>query len=60
MLTGIKPISFKRAVFLTENAFKGGTLNYQAFCKEIDDNVLKLRLMVKKKGVEKYKTELIS
>lgn len=56
MLTGeIKP-SFKRAVFLTENALKGGTLDYEEFCKEIDEIVVKLKQMVSKKGVGQYKT----
>lgn len=35
MLDGQKTLSFKRAVFLTENAHYGDKLNYQAFCQTV-------------------------
>ena len=37
MLAGQQPFSFKRAVFITENAFLEGQLNYTEFQKQIDD-----------------------
>jgi hypothetical protein len=36
MLKGEIPISFKRAVFITENAYTGNLLNYEDFCFQID------------------------
>lgn len=56
MLSGESKKSFKRAVFLTENAFKGGTLDYNEYCAEIDRIVVKLKEMVAKKGISHYKT----
>lgn len=35
MLQGTKPISFKRAVFLIENAHYSGKLDYNQFCSQI-------------------------
>lgn len=37
MLKGESRLDFKRAVFLTENAFYSNTLDYKAFCRQIDD-----------------------
>jgi hypothetical protein len=37
MLKGAKPISFKRAVFITENAYMDNRLNYEDFTKKIED-----------------------
>lgn len=56
MLKGQKPLDFKRAVFLTENAYHKGTLNYQTFCNEITVTGQKLKLLIKQRGLEKYKT----
>jgi hypothetical protein len=56
MLTGQKPLSFKRSVFLTENAYYSGRLNYQAFCQDISNIGAQLKSMIKAKGIEKYKT----
>jgi len=36
MLAGEMPISFKRAVFITESTYFNNTLNYNKFCKAID------------------------
>jgi len=36
MLTGNAPVSFKRAVFITENAYLNGSLNYQEFVSNIN------------------------
>ncbi|EHQ26605.1 hypothetical protein [Mucilaginibacter paludis] len=56
MIQGEKPIDFKRAVFLTENSYYKGKLNYQAYCTDISNIGTKLKLMIKLKGIEKYKT----
>ena len=56
MLKGEKTISFKRAVFLTENAFNNGKLDYTTFCKEISTTGQQLKTLIKQRGLEKYKT----
>ncbi len=56
MLKGEQPISFKRAVFLTENAFHKGKLDYTVFCKEISTTGQQLKILIKQRGLEKYKT----
>ena len=35
MLNGTKPLDFKRAVFVTENAYLDNRLDYAAFCQSI-------------------------
>jgi len=42
MLQGKQKLDFKRAVFLLENAYYGGKLNYETFRKQIDDIKTKL------------------
>jgi hypothetical protein len=37
MLKGSDPVSFKRAVFLTENAYWNNELEYTLFCKQINE-----------------------
>lgn len=39
MLKGERPISFKRAVFITENAYLDNEINYEDFTKPIDELV---------------------
>lgn len=56
MLNGTKPLSFKRAVFLTENAYCGGKLNWAAFCSEIDQIKIKINEMIIAKNLQRYKT----
>ena len=56
MLNGHKPIDFKRAVYLTENAYHKGQLNYQSFCNDISAIGQQLKLLIKQRGFEKYKT----
>jgi hypothetical protein len=56
MLNGENPIDFKRAVFLTENAFHNGQFNYLSFCNEISEIGNKLKTLIKQRGLEKYKT----
>jgi hypothetical protein len=56
MLNGQKPLSFKRAVFLTENAYYNGTLSWEKFCKDIDQIKLSVNKMIIAKGLQKVKT----
>jgi hypothetical protein len=35
MLEGQQECNFKKAVFLTENAYHGGSLNYEKFCNPV-------------------------
>lgn len=56
MLKGQKPLDFKRAVFLTENAYHKGQLNYQSFCDDISAIGLELKTLIKQRGLEKFKT----
>lgn len=56
MLNGNKPLSFKRAVFLTENAYYGGTLNWIDFCAEINKIKNVVNGMIVSRGLQHYKT----
>lgn len=56
MLTGRIPIDFKRAVFLTENAFHNGQLDYNEFSNTITVTGQKLKNLIKERGLQKYKT----
>jgi hypothetical protein len=56
MLKEKKTISYKRAVFLTENAYYKGNLNYSTFCKDISIIGQQLNTLIQQKGLEKYKT----
>lgn len=56
MLNGTKPLNFKRAVFLTENAFYGGKLDWEGFSKEIEQIKSKLNQIIIRKNLQQYKT----
>lgn len=56
MLHDQKTIDFKRAVFISENAYYKGKLNYQAYCNDISDIGIKLKNLISQRGLEKYKT----
>jgi len=56
MLNDKKPLDFKRAVFLTENAYYNGQLNYTEFCNEIDRIKIIITKMIEAKGLQKFKT----
>lgn len=53
MLKGEKKIDFKRAVFITENAFHKDSLNYQTFNNEITQIGNKLKKPDKRKRIRK-------
>ena len=56
MLNDKKPLDFKRAVFLTENAYYNGQLNYTEFCNEISRVKIIVTKMIEAKGLQKYRT----
>ncbi|HMQ61882.1 MAG TPA: hypothetical protein PKE06_14515, partial [Flavilitoribacter sp.] len=56
MLKGEQPLDFKRAVFLTEWAYKEGKIDYSDFSREISDITQKLGKFIQQKGVGQYKT----
>ena len=51
MLKGESPLDFKRAVFLTENAYYSNKFDYKEFCKQIDNIEIKLNQFMRDKGV---------
>ncbi|HRY34028.1 MAG TPA: hypothetical protein P5531_13760 [Bacteroidales bacterium] len=56
MLEGKTPVDFKRAVFVTESAYLNGSLDYQSFCADIKATGVKLKAMIRSRGLENYKT----
>ena len=56
MLNGEKQLDFKRAVFISENAYLENTLDYNHYCKRIDSIVFKMKWLIKAKRIEKFKT----
>ena len=56
MLKGEQPLDFKRAVFLTEWAYKEGKVDYGSFSNEISSIAQKLQQFIQQKGVSQYKT----
>ena len=55
MLNGQKPISFKRAVFLTENAYYKGQLDWSEFNNEIDRIKIVVDKMIINKNLQHFK-----
>jgi len=56
MLEEKKPLNFKRAVFLTENAYYNGQLDYSDFCNDIERIKNVLTKMIEAKGLQGYRT----
>ncbi|MBS1525301.1 MAG: hypothetical protein JST19_06620 [Bacteroidetes bacterium] len=56
MLDGLRPIDFKRAVFISEDAYYNNKLSYQGFCTNISNITAQLKIMIKIKGIGQYKT----
>lgn len=56
MLETKDTLNFKRATFLIEWAYTKGELNYNQFCSEIDAITANLRLFIKQKGVQQFRT----
>jgi hypothetical protein len=56
MLEGNKTYNLKLAVFLSENAFMNGTLNYTVFDNEIKSIALKLKQFISERKLHNYKT----
>ena len=53
MLSGQKPKDVKRAIFLVENAYYGGNLDYNRHCLQLDTIKTILRQIVRDKHLEK-------
>ena len=56
MLNGEKPLSFKRAVFLVENAFYAGELCWEEYSNEIARIVPILNEMIDSRGFRRHRT----
>ncbi len=56
MLKDEQTLDFKKAVFLTEWAYKEGQIDYADFSKDITDITKKLQQFIREKGVGHYKT----
>jgi hypothetical protein len=56
MLENKNLLSFKKAVFITENAYYGNTLDYKQFCRDIAFVAAKLKNMIDEKGISRYVT----
>jgi len=56
MLESKRTLNFKRAVFLTENAYYSGKLDWNSFCSEIEKIKLALNRMIAAKNLQRYKT----
>ena len=56
MLDGKQPLSIKRAVFLAEWAYLDGKLDYDEYCRTIDNAADFIRRFIKANDIEKYKT----
>jgi hypothetical protein len=54
MLKDESELDFKRAVFLTENAFYSNTLDYKAFCLQIDEIENRLHEFMVDRGVSNH------
>jgi hypothetical protein len=54
MLKGEEKLGFKRAVFLTENAFTSNKTDYKEFCRKIDNIETQLNLFMRDKGITNH------
>lgn len=54
MLSGKEVISFKRSVFLVEDAYYSDKLNYQAFCQDISNITAQLKDLIRQKHIENH------
>ncbi len=54
MLKDESQLDFKRVVFLTENAFYSNTLDYKAFCRQIDNIENRLNQFMVDRGVSNH------
>lgn len=56
MLNGSKPYSLKRAEFIVEWAYSGGTMDYSKYCHDIDSVAFILRRFIEINKIQQYKT----
>lgn len=52
MLSGKTALNLKRAVFVVENAYHKNKLNYEKYCKQIDNLVFICKQIMKEKGLD--------
>jgi len=52
MLHDSEPISFKRAVFITENAYEKGQLNYDSYLSGINVIAIKLKALIARRPIQ--------
>ncbi len=52
MLSGKTALNLKRAVFVVENAYHKNKLNYEKYCKQIDDLAFICKQIMKEKGLD--------
>lgn len=56
MFDGAMPYDLKKAEFLIENAYYGGSINYNDFCHDIDSIVFVLNRFIDVNNIRQYKT----
>ena len=56
MASGEIDFDFKRAVFVTENAYHNGGLSYDEYESEIEETGNRLRKLISENGLDKFKT----
>ncbi len=56
MLNGNNPYSLKRAEFIVEWAYSGGTMDYSKFCHNIDSVAYILKRFIEINNIQQYKT----
>lgn len=56
MLNGKKPYSLKRAEFIVEWAYSGGSMDYAKFCHNIDSVASILKCFIRANNIQQYKT----
>lgn len=54
MLKGEAKLDFKKAVFLTENAFTSNKTDYKEFCEQVDNIEIQLKQLMLDKGITNH------
>lgn len=47
MLEGSRLLSYERAIFVVENAFRGNSRDYEDFCRDLDAHTENIRLLIR-------------
>lgn len=56
MLDGTDSLNFKRALFISENAYLSNSMEYSVFCRQIDTITHKLKKFMRDRGIQTYST----